>query len=210
MLASIEQGAEGRHALQDQIVATPWGDEQGLRDQSLIEGAVADAVPEGTKVSEVADLQFTGDARSAANDLSLADGRFAPDVLEIAARRAIDAWALAVDGDDRILQQVATPDAAREMLYAGDTSGHIRVVVRGPSVKRIRIAGLDAGSEPPTMTVEVDISGRRYLEDRDTTAVLAGSRSRATSFTERWTLALSGDDAQPWRIVSATAPVGLA
>ena len=170
---------------------------------------MADAVPEGVKVAEVADVQFTGDARSAANDLSVADGRFAPDVSEIAARRAIDAWAQAVDGDDAILTRLATPAATRELLYAGDTSGHVRVVVRGPSVKRIRIADLDAAADPPTMTVEVDLTGRRYLEDRDTTAVLAGSRSRSTSFTERWIFALTGDAAQPWRIVSATAPVGL-
>jgi predicted lipid-binding transport protein (Tim44 family) len=210
VLASIEQGAEGKHALDEQIVATAWGDEQALRDESLIEGAVADAVPTGTRVAEVADLQFTGDARSAANDLSLADGRFAPDVLEISTRRAIDAWAQAVDGDDAILTQVATPDAARELLYAGDTSGHIRVVVRGPAIKRIRIVGLDAAGQPPTMTVEVDITGRRYIEDRDTTAVLSGSRSRQTSFTERWTFALTGDVSQPWRIVAAGSAVGLA
>jgi predicted lipid-binding transport protein (Tim44 family) len=210
VLASIEQGAEGKHALEEKIVATPWGDEEGLRDESLIEGAVAEAVPEGTKISEVADVQFTGDARSAANDLSLADGRFAPDVLEIAARRAIDAWAQAVDGNDSILTRMASPAAARELLYAGDTSGHVRVVVRGPAIKRIRIAGLDAAADPPTMTVEVDITGRRYLEDRDTTAVLAGSRSRATSFTERWTMALTGDESQPWRIIAVGAPVGLA
>jgi predicted lipid-binding transport protein (Tim44 family) len=210
VLASIEQAAEGKHALEEKIVATPWGDEESLRDESLIEGAVADAVPEGTKISEVADVQFTGDARSAANDLSLADGRFAPDVLEIAARRAIDAWAQAVDGNDAILIKMASPAAARELLYAGDTSGHVRVVVRGPAIKRIRIAGLDAAADPPTMTVEVDITGRRYLEDRDTTAVLAGSRSRATSFTERWTMALTGDETQPWRIIAVGAPVGLA
>jgi predicted lipid-binding transport protein (Tim44 family) len=210
VLASIEQGAEGKHALDEKIVATAWGDDQGLRDQSLIEGAVADAVPEGTSVAEVADLQFTGDAQSAANDLSLADGRFAPDVLEIAARRAIDAWALAVDGNDAILTQVATPAAAQELLYANDTSGHVRVVVRGPVIKRIRIVGLDAGAQPPTMTIEVDITGRRYLEDRDTTAVLAGSRSRTSSFTERWTFALTSDEAQPWRITATGAPVGLA
>ena len=209
VLASIEQGAEGKHALEEKIVATPWGDEEGLRDESLIEGAVAEAVPEGTKISEVADVQFTGDARSAANDLSLADGRFAPDVLEIAARRAIDAWAQAVDGNDSILTRMASPAAARELLYAGDRSGQVRVVVRGPAIKRIRIAGLDAAADPPTMTVEVDITGRRYLEDRDTTAVLAGSRSRATSFTERWTMALTGDESQPWRIVAVGAPVGL-
>jgi hypothetical protein len=160
-------------------------------------------------VAEVADLQYDGDAHAAALDLSLADGRFAPDVLEVAARRAVAAWAQAVDGDDSILDAIATPSARRELLYAGDTSGTVRMVVRGPVVKRIRIVHLDAASEPPTMTVEVDITGNRYVENRDTTAVLAGSRTRRTSFTERWTMAVTGDDRQPWRIVSAGAPVGL-
>jgi predicted lipid-binding transport protein (Tim44 family) len=60
------------------------------------------------------------------------------------------------------------------------------------------------------MTVAVDLTGRRYLENRDTAAVVAGSRSRADSFTERWTMSLNGDAKQPWRITSVGAPVGLA
>jgi predicted lipid-binding transport protein (Tim44 family) len=210
VLISIEQGAEGKHALDEQIVATPWADEAGLRDEAMVEAAVADAVPEGTKIAEVADLEFSGDAHSAANDLSLADGRFSPDVLEIAARRAVNAWAQAVDGDDAILRRIATPEATRELLYGGDASGSRRVVVRGPEVKRMRVIGLDAAAEPPTMTIEIDLTGRRYLEDRDTAAVLAGSRSRATSFTERWTLSLTADASEPWQITAVGAPVGLA
>jgi predicted lipid-binding transport protein (Tim44 family) len=209
VLASIEQGAEGKHALDEQIVATPWADERGMRDEALIEGAVADQVPIGTKVSEVADLQYDGDAHAAAMDLSLADGRFAPDVLEVAARRAVDAWALAVDGDDGLLDAVATSAAKRELLYAGDSSGAIRIVVRGPVINRIRIVSLDAGAEPPTMTVEVDLTGRRYVENRDTTAVVSGSRTRKTSFTERWTMSVTGDAQQPWRITAVGDPVGL-
>ena len=208
-LASIEQGGEGKHALDEEIVATAWGDETGMRDQALVEGAVADQVPEGTKVAEVADLQYEGDAHAAAMDLSLADGRFAPDVLEVAARRAVRAWAQAIDGDDAHLDGIATPAAKRELLYAGDTSGGVRMVVRGPVVNRIRIVNLDAASEPATMTLEVDLSGRRYLENRDTAAVLAGSRTRKTNFTERWTLSLTGDEAQPWRITAVAQPVGL-
>jgi predicted lipid-binding transport protein (Tim44 family) len=210
MLISIEQGAEGKHALDEQIVGTAWADERGMHDEAMVEQAVADAVPAGVKVSEVADLQFEGDAQAAANDLSLADARFAPDVLEIAARRAVQAWAQAVDGDDGALRGIATAGATQELLYPGDPSGRTRLVVRGPVVKRIRVVGLDAAAEPPTMTIEVDLTGRRYLENRDTAAVLAGSRSRATSFTERWTMTLNGDDAQPWRITDAAAPVGLA
>jgi predicted lipid-binding transport protein (Tim44 family) len=210
ILTSIEQKAEGKHALDEQIVATAWGDDRGLRDEALVEGAVADAVPSDTKIAEVADLEYDGDAHAAALDLSLADGRFAPAVLEVAARRAVNGWARAIDGDDGALRKLATADAARELLYAGDTSGRIRVVVRGPVVNRIRVVHLDAAAEPPTMAIEVDLSGRRYIENRDTAAVLAGSRTRATSFTERWTFSLTDDPQQPWRITSVASPVGLA
>jgi hypothetical protein len=36
---------------------------------------------------------------------------------------------------------------------------------------------------------------------------VSGSRDRPTSFTEHWTLALTPDAAEPWRIVSVGAPV---
>jgi predicted lipid-binding transport protein (Tim44 family) len=204
ILTSTEQGAEGQHALQQQIIATPWSDEQAMRDEALIEGAVSEAVPTGTSVAEVAKLDFNGDARAAALDLSLADGRFAPAVLEVAARRAIAAWAGAVDGGDDRLQEIADPAATRELLHPGGPN--TRLVVRGPQVKQIYILALDASAEPPTMTVDIDVEGCRYLEDRDTTAVLAGSRDRVTNFSERWTFALDGDAGQPWRIAAVSAP----
>jgi predicted lipid-binding transport protein (Tim44 family) len=205
ILASIEQGGEGRHALDERLLATRASDEQGMRDEALVEGAVAEAVPSGVKIAEVADLQFVGDARAAALDLSLADGRFAPDILDVAARRAVAAWAQAIDGDDAALDLIADRAAVQELLHPGDPSGQSRLVVRGPQVARIRIVGLDAATVPPTMTIEVDVRGRRYLEDRDTAALVAGNRTRPTSFTERWTMALTDDPAQPWRIRSVGA-----
>ena len=210
VLVSIEQGAEGMHAIDEAIVATTWSDNTALKDEALIEGAVQDAVPSGTKIAEVADLDFQGDAHAAALDLSLADGRFAPDVLEVTARRAVAAWAEAVDGDDARLVSIAHGQAVRDLLHPGDPSQRTRLVVRGPQVKTIRITGLDAAAQPPTMTVEVDIEGRRYIEDRDTTAVLAGSQSRATKFTEHWTFALDGDSRQPWLLAGVGAPLQLA
>lgn len=210
ILAAIEQGAEGRHAMQDEVVATPWSDEKRMRDEALVEGAVADAVPDGTPIAELADLSFDGDGRAAANDLSLADGRFAPDVLEVAARRAVEAWARAVDGDERALRTIADRDAIDELLYPGDASRRIRLVVRGPSVSRIRIHHLDAAATPPTMTLDVEVSGRRYLQERDTTAIVSGSQTKVTTLTERWTMALSGDEAQPWRLTGVDTPVGRA
>jgi predicted lipid-binding transport protein (Tim44 family) len=198
-LVSIEERAEGDHHLQGEIVATPWDDER-MRDEAVVEGAVAEA-PAGVPTAEIADLDFDGDARAAANDLSLADPRFASDVLEAAARRAVAGWAEAVDGEDDDLAEVASPGALAALLHpSGEGS---RLVVRGPRVRALRIVALDAAATPPTMTVEVDVTGRRYVEDRDTAAVLSGSRDSEREFTERWTMALDGADDTPWRVVEA-------
>ena len=205
ILQSIEQDSEGAHHLDAPIVASPWSDDARMHDEAITELAVADATPGGTNVGELVDVDYAGDAHTQALDLSVVDGRFAPAVLEAAARRAVEAWAEAVDGADDALERAATAEAAHALLYPRGES--TRLVVRGPRLRALAIAALDAQSQPPTFTVEAELSGRRYLEDRDTAAVLEGSKDRATTFTERWTLALGDDPATPWRIV-ATAPVG--
>jgi len=204
-LLSIEQREEGEHHLAAELVAAPEHDAR-LADESLTELAVADKVADGFEVAEIADLDFEGSARDAALDLALADARFAPDVLEIAARRAVAAWAEAVDGEDEPLERVATPEAVGALLYGGDASGRTRLVVRGPAIKQVRITGLDAAAEPARMSIEVDVNGTRYMEDRDTVAVVSGSKDSRVDFTERWTLALSGSDDHPWQIVEAGDP----
>lgn len=203
MVHSIEQRAEGDHHLDDAIVASPWSDEQRLDDESLTELAVADGLPEGFTTADLAQVDFDGDARAHALDLSLADARFAPDVLEAAARRAVEAWGEAVDGDDAALERLASPDAATALLYGGDATRRTRLVVRGPQVKRIRIAAVQVERSPATMTIDVELGGRRYVEDRDTAVVVSGSKDGAATFSERWTLALDGPDDAPWRIVGA-------
>ena len=200
IVVSIEQEAEGAHHYESEIVATPWADSR-VADQAVVETAVADGLPEGFTPADVADLDFDGDARAAALDLSVADPRFAPDVLEAAARRAVEAWAEAVDGEDAALEAVASPSAVVELLHPGDAGQSTRLVVRGPRVRSIRIAALDAGISPPTMTIDVELGGVRYVENRDTAAVVSGSRTAAITFTERWTLALDGPGEWPWRIV---------
>jgi predicted lipid-binding transport protein (Tim44 family) len=203
MVASVEQRAEGVHHMDGRIVATPWSDETRLSDEALTELAVADGLPDGFTPADVAVLEFDGDARAEALDLALADPRFSPAVLEAAARRAVEAWAEAVDGEDGPLQAVATPDAVFELLYDGDHTKRTRLVVRGLGVKRIQIAALDAQRDPPTMTIRVSVGGRRYVENRDTAAVVSGSKHAARTFAIRWTLALDGDERTPWRIVAA-------
>ena len=112
----------------------------------------------------------------------------------------------AIDGDDGPLLALADRTAARELLHPGDPTGRTRLVVRGLEVRRISIVSLDAASEPPTMTIDVELAGRRYLEDRDTATVLAGSQTRKTTFAARWTLALSGPAVHPWRIAAVGTP----
>ena len=205
-LLSIEQDAEGAHNLQAEIVATPWGDEARLHDEAVSERAAAEAAPAGVAPAELADLDFDGPARAAALDLALADGRFDPDLIEASVRRAVAAWAEAVDGEDAPLEAVARPEAVRELLHPGDASAATRLVVRGPRIVAVRITALDVAADPPALAVEVDVRGRRYVEDRDTAAVLDGSREREVRFVERWTLALDGPDAWPWRLAGATVP----
>ena len=204
IVASIEQEREGRHQLSEPIIATPWSDDARLQEQSLAEQAAAEKPVEGFSVADVATPVLADSARSAALDLSLVDGRFAPDLLAAEVKRAVAAWAGAVDGNRGELAQLASPQALAELLHPGDPSGRTRVVVRGPEVRALRIVALDAQTTPAQMTVELDVHGSRYIEDRDTTEIVSGSASSPTLFHEHWRLALDGDDAHPWRIVATS------
>jgi predicted lipid-binding transport protein (Tim44 family) len=205
-LESIEQDAEGGHHLEGEIVATPWGDTTRLREDAVAEHAAADAAPPGFAPAELADLDFDGTARAAALDLALADGRFDPDLIEASVRRAVAAWAQAVDGDDAALRAHARPEAVDALLHPGDPSRRTRLVIRGPRIDAVRIAALDAAAQPAAITVELRVTGRRYVEDRDTAEVVSGSREAAAEFTEHWTLALDGTGTWPWRIAHTGVP----
>jgi predicted lipid-binding transport protein (Tim44 family) len=201
-LLSIEQDAEGGHVLAEEIVARPDDDTARIHDDAVASVAGATAVPDSA-VADLAPLSFDGDLRTAALDMANIDGRFDPDVLEASARRAVAAWAEAVDGPDEALAAVATPAAVDELLYDGDTSKRTRLVVRGPVLQSLRIAAIDAQATPPTMTVSAEVRGRRYREDRDTTTVVAGSKTHEVTFSESWILALDGTDSTPWRLVAS-------
>lgn len=200
-LRSIEQLGEGDHNLDAPLVASPFSDDR-IREDSVLEGAVADAAAPGTDVAALVDLDYAADGRKAALDLSLVDGRFAPDVLETCARRAVAAWAEAVDGADDALLAVASTAAVHELLYptGGDA---VRRVVRGPAVERMTLVALDGSSQPARMTVELALRGRRYLENRDTVAVVDGSRDRETRWTEHWSFVLDDTGETPWHLAGA-------
>jgi predicted lipid-binding transport protein (Tim44 family) len=202
MLVSIEQDAEGRHNLTAPVVADP-ADDPAMADRELTDLAVEDRLPDGFDLPEVADVDFDGSALAAARDMSLSDERFDPGVIEAAARRAVTAWAAAVDGDDDALLQVATPGAVAGLLHPDGDDRH-RLVVRGPRVESIHITRVDAAATPARVDVEVRLRGVRFVQDRDTADPVSGSDARATRFTEHWTMTLQDPgDATPWRIAGA-------
>lgn len=202
LIDSIQSEEEGAGVLKAPLVASPWSDEGRLHDEAVIEGAVAGAAPAGSpKAAELVDLDYADDARAAALDLALVDGRYGPEVIEAAVRTVVPAWVAAVDGADDQLLRVATPEAVRELLYPRGGEA-IRLVVRGAAVEQVRITAFDAAKEPPEMTAEVRFKGRRYLEDRSTAAVVEGSREHEGEHVEQLVLQLDdADPAVPWRVV---------
>jgi predicted lipid-binding transport protein (Tim44 family) len=79
------------------------------------------------------------------------------------------------------------------------------VVVRGPRLKKIKIRRVDVGREPAAMELQVDVFGPRYVEDRDTAAVVRGDKNGPQLFVEQWLLTLDGPDDSPWRLAEAAA-----
>ena len=197
-LLSIEQDEEGAHQLEAPLEADPAEDAR-LTDRVRVEAAVADALPAGVHPSDVDD----DDARSAqakARDLAVADARFDPDIIEAAVRRAVAAWAEAVDGDDAAFAHLAHPGLLQELLHPPSPGRSLRLVLRAPEVTSVVLTALDTDATPATATVHMGLRGVRYVEDRNTLDTVAGSKDRATRFDGTWTLALDGPPDAPWRV----------
>jgi len=203
VLVSIEQPEEGAYHLRERPIPRPEDDDH-LRDDTFLAMAAATTLPEGFTDADLISVDFATDARAAALDMSLADPRFSLDVLETSVRQVIEAWAQSVDGPDTPLEGVATHEAIDQLLYDSDARRLTRVVVRGPMVRRVQVTSLDATHVPPRMRVDAELGGFRYVEDRDTVAVLEGSKTRPSAFSEQFTMELvDGSVARPWQVVAA-------
>jgi predicted lipid-binding transport protein (Tim44 family) len=204
VVVSIEQDREGAHHLSAPLVAVPESDSARLRADAVMEVAAADAV-RADRVGELLSPAFSGTARAAALDLSLVDGRFAPDVLATAVGEVVDAWVQAIDGPDGPLAALTTPEALQGLLYP-TASGHDRLVIRGVEVREMTIVAVTPGA-PPEVRLQLDIAGVQYVEDRDTTEILAGSKRRRSTTRQVWTLRLTDDPVRPWVVVHAVGVI---
>jgi predicted lipid-binding transport protein (Tim44 family) len=203
VLLSVETEQEGAHHLSDPIVPAPWADDR-LHDLATFEQAATTTLSPAT-LADIAPVEFTADLRTSALDLAGFDGRFDPDVLEAAARRAVAAWAEAVDGNHDPLLAVSDGRTAEKLLYP-ESDRRRRLVIRGPHLEQLRIVELQPRATPPSMTVEATITARGYLEQRATGGVTAGSRNHNSTFSCGWILHLTDNPETPWRIAGIVTP----
>ncbi len=198
VLLSIEQDEEGEHNLYAPLVARPDEDVARMRDDTVIEHGVERATRPGTDLGELIAVDFEDDALLQARDLALVDGRVDPDLIEVAVRRLVTAWAKAVDDEDDDLLAIAPKMLVDDMLRPRGPGS--RLVVRGPEVTKVVVRDV-VPAQPIRVVVDVHVRGVRYVEDRDTVVVVAGDGKRRVEFVERFTLRLSDDDPTvPWRL----------
>jgi len=200
MLLSIEQDDEGEYQLEAPLITLPEDDVGAIRDEAVVELGVDAKAPPGTRLGDLVDVDFADDALTAARDLALIDGRLNPDVIEVSVRRAISGWAEAVDGEDEALLDVAPPAIAQDLLHPD--GAQTRLVVRGPKMRKATVSELDP-SDPIRVAIEAEVTGVRYIEDRDTVAVVSGDKNAERTFTERFVLQLTDDPENPWQLVAA-------
>ena len=118
-----------------------------------------------------------------------------------AARLAVDAWVRAVDGDDAALTAMAEPDAAHWLMHPVRKNWQ---VAPGPSVTQIGIWGLEAGADPPRLSLSFQFTGHRQLADPSLAGPGSADRTAAgkTVFAGLLSLVLQGTGPWPWRLVS--------
>ncbi|PZS24341.1 MAG: hypothetical protein DLM61_22450, partial [Pseudonocardiales bacterium] len=93
-----------------------------------------------------------------------------------------------------------------EGLLYPTASRRDRLVIRGEDVPAMTIVAVTPGP-PPEVRLQLDVTGVQYVEDRDTTEVLAGCKRRRTTTRQLWTLRLSDDPRLPWVVVEAAGVI---
>ena len=121
------------------------------------------------------------------------DGRLGADCVSRAAREAVAAWAMAVDGDDAALAAIAGQDAVHGLMHPDQGRWE---VARGPRVTQIQVSAVEPDGEPPRFRIYFEFVGRREFTDR----VQADNPDGDPAFIGLLSLALA--DAGPWHLES--------
>jgi hypothetical protein len=130
------------------------------------------------------------------------DGWFGTDMAGKAARLAVAAWAMAVNGDDSTLAAIAEPDAAHYLIFP---VGKDWVVARGPLVTEIKIWLLEVAADPPVLGVKWQFTGQARRRDGGLDGTGPGSAQPVAGeslFVGMLKLTFTGSRAWPWRLAS--------
>lgn len=189
----VESLDDGRHYLDDPL---PGCSDQELHEQATISTAV-DRPAFHVPVAALTDVDASAEAQLL--DLSVVDGRFAPDVIAACVCEIVRAWEASTTGSDpKSLESWATPQAI-DQLRRPTPNGLRRV--RNLQTRRVRITTLTADAEPATIGVSASLQGKRWLATHRGGRI-SGSRTRRRDFTEHWTLRLDPSASTPWRLIA--------
>ena len=144
------------------VIAHRWADDERLQEQSLAELAQADA-PADPQVAGLVDDE--ADPARQLLDLSVADGRFAPALIEAALTQIIDAWQQATIGSiDSLQQRVAMP-VVGQLLGPFGSDPPMRLLLRDARLRQWHPVAVLTATGNPQIEVAVTVSAVRYLTD---------------------------------------------
>jgi hypothetical protein len=199
-IAQVEPDDRGSHYHRDRLPNAPRDDD--WRDEATIALAGADRAS-ATGVAQLGEADEP--VRVRLLDLSLLDGRYAPDAIVACVGEIVRAWEGATEREERAELERWSSEDALHQLCRPTPNGMRRV--RNLELRGVRITALDTDGAAPRVAVEVHLHGLRWLASvHGAHTPISGNDLRDRSFTERWTLDLHPDGDAPWRVTDVAKP----
>lgn len=153
--------------------------------------------PDPAALVETVGLEISAPVAEAMRSAGARDDRLAAEHVTRAARRAVGAWVMAVNGDGSALAALAQPDAAHWLMHPVWKPWQ---VAPGPAVTKIEIWDLAADDDPPQLRISFRFTGhQRPAEPGQASGAPAAQK---TLFTGMIDLVLQETGPWPWQLSS--------
>jgi hypothetical protein len=153
--------------------------------------------PDPAALVETVGLEISAPVAEAMRSAGARDDRLGAEHVTRAARRAVGAWVMAVNGDGSALADLAQPDAAHWLLHPVWKPWQ---VAPGPAVTKIEIWDLAADDDPPQLRISFRFTGhQRPAEPGQASGAPAAQK---TLFAGMIDLALQETGPWPWQLSS--------
>ena len=146
---------------------------------------------------ETVRLEISAPVAEAMRTAGARDDRLGAEHVTRAARRAVGAWVMAVNGDGTALAAMAEPDAAHWLMHPVWKPWQ---VATGPAVTQIEIWNLETGDDPPQLRVSFRFTGHRQPASPGQGG--AGAADQKTFFAGMIDLVLQETGPWPWQLSS--------